>query len=147
MGTIAHILLRALQVIVGFVVVGIYARGLHEARKSNRDGIPPRVYAEVVASLSILTAIVYLLPVPMKRLLYIWDWLMFILWTALFGLFGKMYIHKSCVNDNRCSEMKTAVWFDLAGMLLWLISAVFGTVAFLRERHSRSVFTGRAVVV
>jgi hypothetical protein len=44
--------------------------------------------------------------------------------------------------------MKNAVWVDLANMLLWFITAVWGTVAFFLHRRSggRTLHTGRAKV-
>lgn len=70
-----------------------------------------------------------------------------ILWTALFGLFGNVYIGSNPTpeqSDQR--RMKNAVWVDLTNMLLWLITAIWGTVAFFRSRGGRTLHTGRAKV-
>ncbi len=39
-----------------------------------------------------------------------------------------------------------SVWVDLANLLLWLITAIYGLAFFLRYRDTRSLFTGRAKV-
>jgi len=41
--------------------------------------------------------------------------------------------------------MKNAVWVDLANMLLWLVTAVYGGIMFFMQRR-RSLHTGRAKV-
>ncbi|TVY37521.1 hypothetical protein LCER1_G009109, partial [Lachnellula cervina] len=105
------------------------------------------VYAEITASLSAITALLYLVPlISHIGLLFIWDTILFILWIALFGLFGNMYIHERAEGDGGVQRMKNAVWVDLVNALLWLFSAV-GMLAFwVRGRGGRSRWTGRAAV-
>ena len=69
-----------------------------------------------------------------------------ILWIALFGLFGKLYIHENPEGDAGIQRMKNAVWVDLVNALLWLISAVAGAVMFFFGGEKRSLHTGRATV-
>lgn len=70
-----------------------------------------------------------------------WDVVLFILWVAVFGLFGKMYIHEKAEMDSGIQRMKNAVWIDLVNMLLWFISPVFGFVG-----REKSLHTGRATL-
>ena len=66
-----------------------------------------------------------------------------ILYTALFGVFGRTCIGR----DSQCSvRIMNSVWVDLANLLLWLITAIYGLAFFLRYRDTRSLFTGRAKV-
>lgn len=69
-----------------------------------------------------------------------------ILWVALFGIFGKLYIKKNAHHDSSVQNMKNAVWVDLINMLLWLLSAAYGAVLFFKHRSHKSLFTGRADV-
>ena len=69
-----------------------------------------------------------------------------ILWAAVFGIFGKMYIHEDPEGDAGVRRLKNSVWVDLTNMLLWLISALFGAFMFFRNRNNRSLHTGRAAV-
>lgn len=69
-----------------------------------------------------------------------------IFWTAVFGVFGKMYIHADPKGDSGVSRMKNAVWIDLVNMLLWLVTAVMGVVVVFSMRGKRSLHTGRAAV-
>jgi len=75
------------------------------------------------------------------------DSLSSVLWTALFGLFGSIYIkdHPSPEQKGQI-RMKNAVWVDLANMLLWLITFMYGLIIWFRRRQTRSTHTGRAVV-
>lgn len=79
-------------------------------------------------------------------LLFIWDTILFILWIALFGLFGNMYIKEHAEGDGGVQRMKNAVWVDLVNALLWLVSAVGMAVYFVQKRGGRSRWTGRAAV-
>lgn len=67
-----------------------------------------------------------------------------ILWAAVFGIFGQLYIHENPEGDGGVKRMKNAVWIDLVNMLLWLVTAVMGVVVFLMMRGGRSLHTGRA---
>ena len=75
------------------------------------------------------------------------DWLIHpsILWVAVFGVFGKIYIHAKPV-DGGVRRMKNAVWVDLVNMLLWFLTTMVSMVAFLTMRGGRSLHTGRAAV-
>ena len=71
-----------------------------------------------------------------------------ILWTALFGLFGKIYIpaHPTPRQAGQI-RMKHAVWVDLVNMLLWLVTACYSTFIWFRNRGSgRTLHTGRGKV-
>ena len=74
------------------------------------------------------------------------NWRFSILWTAVLGVFGKMYIHEDPKGNSAVKRMKNAVWIDLVNMLLWLGTAVMATVAFFAIRGGRSLHTGRAAV-
>lgn len=69
-----------------------------------------------------------------------------ILWTALFGVFGKLFIHINPHGNGPFQRMKNAVWIDLINMLLWLLTTLLSVVLFLKYRGSRSLHTGRAKV-
>ena len=69
-----------------------------------------------------------------------------ILWAAVFGVFGKLYINANPQGDSGIQRMKNAVWVDLVNMLLWLISAVYGLTIFFLGRNRKTLHTGRATV-
>ena len=61
-----------------------------------------------------------------------------ILWIAVFGIFGKMYIHEDPEGDAGVQRMKNAVWVDLVNVFLWLISAIYGAIIFRGSRQSKA---------
>ncbi|KAK3722939.1 hypothetical protein LTR37_002084 [Vermiconidia calcicola] len=147
-GALVRIVLRFLQFILAITVAGLYGVDLHGASKNNGGADGRWVFAEVVAVLSIITVIVYAMPFIKSYWGFAWDWMLFILWTALFGLFGSIYIPakpKGPQKDGQ-TRMKHAVWVDLINMLLWLVTAIYSTLIWFRGRKNRSTHTGRAKV-
>ncbi|KAI9732198.1 MAG: hypothetical protein M1834_004295 [Cirrosporium novae-zelandiae] len=69
-----------------------------------------------------------------------------ILWTALFGIFGKMYIHENPEGNSGVRRMKNAVWVDLTNMLLWFLTSIIAGLIFMRHRKGKLLHTGRADV-
>lgn len=66
--------------------------------------------------------------------------MLFVLWLVLFGVFGGEYIGKGNGDgDHRVTRMKRAVWVDLADLVLWFLTGVWG---FLRWWTKGRVFGG-----
>ena len=115
---------------------------LHNAISSHAQAPTPWVYAEVVACLSILTCAVHTFSMVKHAAWGIWDFVLFILWVALFGVFGSIYIGGRNTNfenaTSALSRMKAAVWIDLVNMILWLASIVQGIAWFcVKGRKTR----------
>ena len=139
--------LHILQFALAITVCALYGIDLSRANKHGVYSDSKWVYAEVVGGLSAFTAILLLVPFIVRFwLVWAWNLVLFILWIALFGVFGKMYINEDAEGDSGVQRMKNAVWVDLTNALLWFITFI-GHAAYWfthRERHSR--FTGRARV-
>lgn len=73
-----------------------------------------------------------------------------ILWTALFGVFANMWLKEDCEGNSGCERMKVAMWFDLVGMLLMLLSAIgeseLSTSATL-SYYSNTIYYRRSIFV
>ncbi|TAQ83052.1 hypothetical protein B7494_g8624 [Chlorociboria aeruginascens] len=122
---ILHCVYRFIQFVLALTVIGLYGVDLNNAHKHGKYTDGKWVYAVVTASLSAFTALIYGIPfVSHIGLLFIWDTILFILWIALFGLFGNMYIKENAEGDSGITRMKHAVWVDLVNALLWLFSAI-----------------------
>lgn len=76
----------------------------------------------------------------------VWSLILFILWIALFGIFGKMYIHEDAEGNGDITRMKNAVWVDLAAALLWLIGTIATSAYWWTHRERNTRFTGRATL-
>ncbi|KAK7515535.1 hypothetical protein IWZ03DRAFT_205855 [Phyllosticta citriasiana] len=134
-GLYLRIFTRLLQFVIGLTVCGLYGRDLHAAQKAGVYADSKWVYAVTVGGLSALSVLIYMIPIFKSATLFAWDWTLWLLWLVLFGLFGKMYIAKNAEGDAGVQRMKNSVWVDLTGLLLWMSTAVYGTVAFWRARR------------
>lgn len=147
-GAIARLILRFLQFVFAITVAGLYGVDLANAHNAHVGADGKWVYAEVIAGLSAATVLVYgaLFFVP-SHMFFAWDWILFILWVALFGVFGDIYIgsHPTPEQSGQI-RMKNAVWIDLINLLLWFITAVYLTIVFFKSRTTRTLHTGRAKV-
>ncbi|GAB7350112.1 hypothetical protein MBLNU459_g0777t1 [Dothideomycetes sp. NU459] len=141
---IVQLVLRFFQFVLAITVAGLYGVDLHHASQAHAYTDGKWVFAEVVAGLSAVSVFIYFIHF---RWLFIWDFVIFILWTALFGVFGKIYIHAHPTpKQSGQIRMKHAVWVDLANMLLWLITfLMLGSMA-LMGRDRKTLHTGRANV-
>lgn len=70
-----------------------------------------------------------------------------ILWVALFGIFGRIYIPANPTpHQDGQIRMKNAVWIDLVNMILWFITATYSTLIWLKGGRRKTLHTGRADV-
>ncbi|EMC94260.1 hypothetical protein BAUCODRAFT_141621 [Baudoinia panamericana UAMH 10762] len=147
-GAIIRAVIRFFQFILAIVVCALYGVDLQNAHRAHSYTDGRWVFAEVVAGLAAVTTIVYAVPFVKSYWAFGWDWILFILWTALFGLFGSLYIHyHPSPKQSGQIRMKHAVWVDLVNMLLWFITAIYSTLIFFLFRSDRrTLHTGRAKV-
>lgn len=146
-GALIRLVLRFFQFILAITVIGLYAVDLRKADKMDKYTDGKWVYAVVVGVLSVITVLVYAIPFIKSHWAFGWDWLLFILWTALFGIFGSLWIkEKPTPEQHSHTRMKNAVWVDLVNMLLWLVTAVYSTISWWRNRSTRTLHTGRGKV-
>ncbi|RYP48679.1 hypothetical protein DL768_005459 [Monosporascus sp. mg162] len=146
--TISYILFSILhffQFVLAVTVIGLYAIDLNNANEQGRYADGKWVYAVVVGVLAAVTALLYLIPFVLRfAAVPAWSFVIFVLWIALFGLFGSMYIREDPEGNDDVQRMKNAVWVDLANALLWLIDTVASAAYWWFHRERRSRFTGRA---
>ncbi|KAI0487386.1 hypothetical protein F4859DRAFT_464769 [Xylaria cf. heliscus] len=138
-------ILHVVQFVLALTVIGLYGTDLDRARKAGVYADGKWVYAVVVASLSAVTTILYLIPFFLRfAAVPIWSFILFTLWIVLFGIFGNLYIHEDPEGNKDIQRMKNAVWVDLANALLWLIGTAAAMAYYWLHRQRNSRFTGRA---
>lgn len=139
-----RLILRFFQFVLALTVCGLYGIDLHRAHDANVSADGKWVFAVVVGAASAVLVFVYLLH---WRWLVVVDAVLFVLWTAVFGVFGRMYIpaHPTPRQGGQW-RMKRAVWVDLVEMLLWFLTLASGVWVFFRGGRERTLHTGRAVV-
>ncbi|ETI23767.1 hypothetical protein G647_05573 [Cladophialophora carrionii CBS 160.54] len=138
-----HLVLRSFQLIDALVVIGMYGVDLNAAMKASKYADGKWVFAVTTGSLAAVTALIFsLASIAIQyrtvALLFAWDWTMAILFAVLSGIFGSMYLHENVEMESGIHRMKTAVGFDLAGLVLWTLTASFGTWWFFSERRKSS---------
>ncbi|KHE81526.1 hypothetical protein GE21DRAFT_1289551 [Neurospora crassa] len=139
--------LHFLAFALALTVCGLYGVELDRARKADKYADSKWVFAVVVGGLSALTSILFCVPFILRfAFKWVWDFVLFILWVAVFGVFADMYIHEKPEGNNDIRRMKHAVWVDLVNMLLWLVIAVSALAYWFKHRETRSLFTSRAIV-
>ncbi|KAJ2897903.1 hypothetical protein MKZ38_004318 [Zalerion maritima] len=144
---IAFSVLHFLQFVLALTVCGLYGIDLQRANANDVGADSKWVFAQVVAALSAVTALLYFIPFVLRlAFTFIWNFILFILWIALFGVFGKMYINEDPEGDDDIQRMKNAVWVDLVNALLWLVGGLASLAYWWRHRERRTRFTGRATV-
>ncbi|KAJ4355436.1 uncharacterized protein N0V89_003452 [Didymosphaeria variabile] len=129
-GSIFRILMRFFQLIMGIVVIGLYAQDLTRAHNAGVKYDSKWMYATITGTLASFWAIVCMLPLVKAWFLFGIDFIVFILYIAAFGIFGKMYINEDPEGNGGIIRMKHAVWILLVNMLLWFTSFVYGAVVF-----------------
>ncbi|KAL8811556.1 MAG: hypothetical protein Q9200_001699 [Gallowayella weberi] len=137
--------LRFLQFVFAITVIALYAQDLHGAHKLHRYADSSWRYAVALGTIAAISSLLLIWP-TLSRMAWSWDLIMFILFTTLFGLFAKIYLHFNANGDAGNTRMKRAVWIDLINMLLWFSTAAFGMAVFFVNRGNRSLHTGRATV-
>ncbi|EWG39945.1 hypothetical protein FVEG_02560 [Fusarium verticillioides 7600] len=84
-----HLFLFALAL----TTIGLYGTDLHNANKQGKYSDSKWVYAVVVGSISAVTCVLYFIPFVLRVagfVVAVWDFILFVLWIALFGVFGKV---------------------------------------------------------
>ncbi|KAK4125157.1 hypothetical protein N657DRAFT_643986 [Parathielavia appendiculata] len=147
LGYLLFTLLHFAQFVLAVTVCALYGIDLDRARKGNVHADGRWVYAEVVGGLSALTSILYCIPSILRfALVWAWNLVLFILWIALFGVFGKMYINEDAKGNGDIQRMRNAVWVVLTSALLWLVGVLAHFIYWWGHRERRSRFTSRARV-
>jgi hypothetical protein len=90
-GYVLFSVLHVVLIILAATVAGLYGVDVGKGERPDGFGDSRWVFAIVVACLSALTAVLYLIPFVLRFMaVWIWNLIMFILWIALFGVFGKV---------------------------------------------------------
>lgn len=133
------------QFVLGITVCGLYGVYLDRAHRAGAYADGKWIFAVVVGALGAVTALLYSIPYILRfAAVSVWSLILFILWAAVFGIFGNMYIKEDPEGNGDIIRMKNAVWVDLANMLLWFIHTVAAGAYWFTHRQRHSRFTGRA---
>lgn len=142
---IPRLVCRGLQLLFAIIACGFYGNRVDSDRKADDGFSPEWIYAIVVAGLSAVTSILFVVVLPMSALPFIgsklnlfktykafgWDLFLFIAWIVTFGIFAGIFLKRDDDEEYKGSNtgaMKAAVWIDFVSALLWLVSGVYGAI-------------------
>lgn len=149
---ISYIAFTALHLVcfaLALTTCGLYGNDLQRAHVHDKYSDSKWVYAVFVGGVTAVTCVLYFIPLFLRiaaPAVVVWDFILFVFWIALFGIFGKLYIGEDPEGDKNIQRMKNAVWVNLTSALLWLIAALLTLGYWTKHRDSRTRFTGRARV-
>jgi len=93
--TVLHFVAFALAL----AVCGLYGHDLKRASDNDVDADSKWIYAVVVGALSAVTCVAYFVPFVLRLggiVIPAWNFILFVLWTAVFGIFAKVSTRSQC---------------------------------------------------
>lgn len=138
-------IIRACQFILGVAVVGLYAMDV--VKKGNLN--PKWLFAIGIGGFSALVTAIFIglracshwhySKKPGRQLLWrvIGEVFMVVLWAAVAGIFGMMYIGHQGEKETKTdtSRMRIATYFDFLNLAFWVISFAFTASIWWPRRH------------
>lgn len=126
-------------------MVGIVASYLHDYHRGSGLPLARFIYTEVIAAVSILLALLWLLPFAGGFIHWPVDLLLAFAWFAAFAvLVNFINNHTACRGsaygirrNNVCGRWKTSESFSFLSAIAWLASALLGLWFIRRERSKR----------
>ncbi|KAI0875247.1 hypothetical protein GGS24DRAFT_455973 [Hypoxylon argillaceum] len=138
-------ILHLAQFVLAVVVIGLYGDDVARSEHKGNDIDGRWIYAVVVGSLSAVTAIVFLIPAISRFIAVpIWSFAIFVLWVAVFGVFGRLSWSANPDDNIDLQRIRIAVWLDLVNVILWLLGTVMLGVEYWTSHPRSTRFTGRA---
>lgn len=146
---IFSVFLRFGEFVCAAVVMGIVAYFLHQHHKYNIGPEGREIYTEVIAVLSVVLSLIWLLPFTSQFLHYPFDLLISAAWFAAFGAFVNWIHRMNCggifhwgglTNGSYCSQWKAAEAFSFISACFWLASAILGFYVY-HHLQNRTVAT------
>jgi len=139
-------ILRLAELVFAAIVAGLTGAYLHSVQDSSAWDNGRFIYTEVVAGLSILLALVWLLPFSGSFVHYPADFIISIMWFVSFGLLVN-WLNGGCGNifnwdgigfrgTGSCSAWKANLAFTFLSAICWLVSAIVGI--YWVHRHRRA---------
>lgn len=144
------IILRLGELAFAAIVAGITGEFLHQSQGASSWELGRHIYSIVVAAISIVLAVVWLIPFSGSFIHWPADFLISVMWFVSFGLLVD-WLNGGCGyvfnwggilgHDNFCAKQKANVAFAFLSAILWLVSALLGI--YWVRRHETVTTTHR----
>ncbi|KAL4877522.1 marvel domain-containing protein [Aspergillus karnatakaensis] len=141
---LVSIILRIAEIAFGAVVAGIVGWFLHEFGDIDFWPRPRWIYSEVIAGISILFGLIWLIPFSSGFFMWPLDLLISLAWFAAFGLqvdannrlnCGSIWRWGSITDDSYCGRWKASQAFSFLSAIVWIVSALVGIWFTFRVRR------------
>jgi hypothetical protein len=123
------LILRSTQAILSLTSLILYATAL----AASPDEDSAYIYALICCTITLLTIGLYSIPSFPTRKFFIWDFAVAVLWAALSGYFGMIYLNGGVGKGNK-TAMKATVGVDLVVVVCWVMSSLLGCVGYCKAR-------------
>lgn len=145
---LASIILRVAEIAFAAVVAGVIGHYLAQLNHSSGDvdWWPESrwIYTEVIAGLSILLGLIWLIPFSSGFFSWPLDIIISLAWFAAFGVLVDTIRQLPCGSiwswrfggGNACGRWKTAEAFSFLSAILWLVSGIVGIWFTFRVRRN-----------
>ncbi|KAF4632040.1 hypothetical protein G7Y89_g6094 [Cudoniella acicularis] len=129
------LLLRIGELAFSATVAGLTGEYLHSTRGASAWSRKRFIYTEVIAGISILFSLLFLLPFTASFIHYPVDFLLFIAWMIAFGLLanfigplncGSVWNWHGITGQSTCSKWKADIAFCFLASIFFLVSALLG---------------------
>jgi len=144
---ILSICLRIGELAFAAVVAGLSGEYLHVVHSSPDWSKKRFIYTEVIAALSILLALFWLIPFSGGFIHWPVDVLLSVGWFVAFGLLvkfigplqcGSIWNWSNLTEKSQCEKWKADIAFIFLSAIFWLVSALVGIWFVYRHKHTRS---------
>ncbi|KAK4131217.1 hypothetical protein BT67DRAFT_166014 [Trichocladium antarcticum] len=143
---LCSIILRLAELVFAAIVAGLNGNYLHSVEGVDAWDIKRFIYTEVVAGLSILLAVIWLIPFSSSFIHWPADLILSVCWFVSFGLLVE-YLDGSCGyifnwsdmsfdSTATCAQWKATVAFSFLSAICWLASAILGVYWVRRHREA-----------
>lgn len=133
------LIFRFAEFVCAAVVLGVDGFLLHQYRHTHQGPLGREIYVEVIAGISLVAALIWMIPTTSAILHYPFDFLMVGAWFAAFGILvqhihsigcGSAFHWAGLANGSYCSTWKATEAFSFIAGCFWLASALLGIYVF-----------------
>lgn len=141
---LVSICLRIGELAFASVVAGLTGQYLHEVKGASDWSKSRFIYTEVIAALSILLSLLWLLPFSGSFIHWPVDLFLFVCWIVAFGLLvnfigplncGSVFHWGDLTQGGICQKWKADVAFAFLSAIFWLVSALLAL--WVVRKHQR----------
>lgn len=140
---LASLILRFAQFVCAAVVLGLTAYFLHQRDKYGVGPLARTIYSIVVASISVILALIWMIPTTSSIINYAADFVFSAAWFAVFGLLVDYFDDISCGSiwywegirfrgNNTCGQWNAAQAFSFLSAIFWFASFILGVITYHR---------------